>query len=457
MIYIERTIIINNNEATIEQPIVLYKGDRNIELQFAIENNPFKYKAGTAVTYGQLVIKRPNTAPIFSEPAKLSNNKVLFIVTGDMIDELIEIGDYNFQIRMINSDQSSRGTLPPVSAGITIKEPICEEATASATYVNSRRAVVPASNSTEDTFDEDGNYNMTTWSNGDIITDTKLNKVESAIYTINNNVTTDYSTTRYVDTSIADLEHQVELTMEVESAQIKEYVSENYSTKDYVNNVISNSNMMNRDYVDSVINNIEIPEVDLTGYASERYVDAAIANVELMPGPQGEPGPQGPQGPAGKDADPADLTGYATEEYVNNLIGDIEIPEGGNNLPIRVIGSDNPDEPYIFTGDEFTYEDYENGICLPVLLDNVDIAGTIFINELGHSWLWTDGDNKVISYDSQGFYYEFVIAPDGTITEQNTDSRAWASDLDNYATKEELQEALGDINAILDAINGEEV
>lgn len=284
MIYIERTIIINNNEATIEQPIVLYKGDRNIELQFAIENNPFKYKAGTAVTYGQLVIKRPNTAPIFSEPAKLSNNKVLFIVTGDMIDELIEIGDYNFQIRMINSDQSSRGTLPPVTAGITIKEPICEEATASTTYINSRRAVVPASNNIEDTFDEDGNYNMTTWSNGDIITDTKLNKVESAIYTINNNVTTDYSTTRYVDTSIADLEHQVELTVELESAQIKEYVSENYSTKDYVNNVISNSNMMNRDYVDSVINNIEIPEVDLTGYATEAYVNNVLGDIEDLLG-----------------------------------------------------------------------------------------------------------------------------------------------------------------------------
>ena len=51
-----------------------------------------------------------------------------------------------------------------------------------------------------------------------------------------------------------------------------------------------------------------------------------FVNLGPIRGPQGE---QGPQGPAGKDADPADLTGYATEEYVNNVLGDIEDLLGG--------------------------------------------------------------------------------------------------------------------------------
>ena len=350
MIYIERTITISKNTASIDEAIYLYKGDKNIEIRFAIQNNPFKNKNNLAANYGQLIIQPENAPYIFSEVTKMTNGKVIFAITDSMIDELHELGNYTFQIRIYNEDMSSRGTLPPVEAGIIIREPICEETGAGTTYANNRRAVVPVSNDIEDTFDEDGNYNMTTWSNGDIITDTKLNKVENAIYIINNNVTTDYSTTRYVDTSIADLEHQVELTMELESKQIQEYMSENYSTQDYVNTVISNSNDTNREYVNDMIANIEIPEVDLTGYANENYVSATIVNYDLEvksyvdeainnidgvegpQGPQGEQGPMGPQGPQGepgKDADPVDLTGYATKEELDEVLGDIESLLGG--------------------------------------------------------------------------------------------------------------------------------
>lgn len=37
-------------------------------------------------------------------------------------------------------------------------------------------------------------------------------------------------------------------------------------------------------------------EVDLTGYATEKYVDDAIAVIELMPGPKGEQGEKGIDG-----------------------------------------------------------------------------------------------------------------------------------------------------------------
>lgn len=182
MIYIERTIIIKKNEAKIEEPIILYQGDRNIEIQFAIENNPFKYKSGMDVTYGQLVIRRPNAMPIFSEPAKLSSSKVLFTITGDMIDELEELGDYDFQIRLINSDETARGTLPPVAAGITIKEPLCEEAAANVANANNIKNGTIIQGDPIDLFDEEGHYIKTEWKSGDLITDVRLNRVEDAIY-----------------------------------------------------------------------------------------------------------------------------------------------------------------------------------------------------------------------------------------------------------------------------------
>lgn len=213
MIYIERTIEISNNEAKIynseaktysneerkEEPVVLYKGDRNIEIQFTIKNNPFKYKSGVDVTYGQLIIKRPGTDPIFSDVAKMSNSRVLFAVTGDMIDELAELGNYDFQIRLLNTDKTSRGTLPPVTAGIVIKEPICEEEPVNDNVVNYSKA---AKGEILDVFDEEGNYIRTEWKDGDIITDSKLNKIEDALYDINANS----ATKDYVDNVLGDIE-----------------------------------------------------------------------------------------------------------------------------------------------------------------------------------------------------------------------------------------------------------
>lgn len=234
MIYIERTIEIKKNEAKIEEPVILYKGDRNIELQFIIENNPFQYRSGVELTYGQLVIKRPNTEPIFSDIAKLSSGKVLFTVTGDMIDELIELGEYDFQIRLINADKTSRGTLPPVYSGIIIKEPVCEEDGVNYSVVNYSRT---SAGEVLDVFDDEGNYIKTEWVSGDIITDSKLNKIENALYEIN--------------------EKDVDLT--------------GYATESYVTNAIANAQLGGE-------------EVDLTGYATKDYVDDMLGDIESLLG-----------------------------------------------------------------------------------------------------------------------------------------------------------------------------
>ena len=127
MIYLERTVVIENSTAYIEEPIYLYKGDKNIEIRFAIQNNPFKYKNSLEYNYGQLIIKRDTAPNIFSEVTKLSGGRIILTITGEMIDELSELGSYTFQIRLYNEDQTSRGTLPPVENGIVIVEPLCEE------------------------------------------------------------------------------------------------------------------------------------------------------------------------------------------------------------------------------------------------------------------------------------------------------------------------------------------
>ena len=238
MIYIERTIEIKKNNAKIEEPIILYKGDRNIEIQFTIENNPFKYRSGVDLTYGQLVIKRPEADPIFSDVAKLSNSKVLFVVTGDMIDDLTELGNYDFQIRLINSDKTSRGTLPPVFAGIIIKAPVCEEEGVNYSVAGYAKA---ATGEVLDVFDDEGNYIKTTWSNGDIITDSKLNKIEDALYEINGD--------------------EVDLS--------------GYATKEHTHT----------DYLTAIPGEyITETELNNKGYATKTYVDDMLGDIETLLG-----------------------------------------------------------------------------------------------------------------------------------------------------------------------------
>lgn len=56
--------------------------------------------------------------------------------------------------------------------------------------------------------------------------------------------------------------------------------------------------------------NFEVPEVSLEGYATEKYVDDAIANIDI------------PEGGGS-----VDLTGYATEKYVDDAVAAIDIPD----------------------------------------------------------------------------------------------------------------------------------
>ncbi len=443
MIYIERKIKIKKNEAKIEEPIVLYKGDMNIELQFTIENNPFKYKPGMDVTYGQLVIKRPKGDPVFSEPVKMSSSKVIFIVTGDMIDGLDadgnykdEMGAYDFQIQLLNGDQSSRGSLPPVAGGIIIREPLCEPAAVNRTYANNRNAVVmPANNAvtfalrdSDDIFDEDGNYNKSIWSSGDIITDDRLNRVEDALYQINDDIPTDYASIEYVDDMI-----------KVNTEFIEDYVDGVYTKKTdmYI--------YATQDYVKE-----SIDDIDLSIYTTHDYVSDMIDN----------------------NNDYIDDR-YATQNYVDDAISNIEV--GGADLNIMTIG-DGINE-YIFTGNEFSNE-YDGHTGKTVLLDNVIIN---FIDDA------KGGQESTITYYNQLVYIKFFgsgsvnkaflmysiagdlgmsdvarynINEDGVITRSFCEKYSLQGEIKNvtnqmykdFATKDELQTALGDIESLLGGI-----
>ena len=145
MIFTDRTIKIKRGISSINEPIILYRGDKEVEIRFTLkEEAPFMFNKETSsniievseAAYGQLVIKTPNDLPtIFSEVTPTNEGKIVFKITGEMIDEITEVGNYSFQIRLFNESMNSRVTLPEVNGGIEIREPIASEDTASTVVI----------------------------------------------------------------------------------------------------------------------------------------------------------------------------------------------------------------------------------------------------------------------------------------------------------------------------------
>lgn len=190
MILTERTITIIDHESKIDSPIVLYRGDKNVELKLNIKESRFQFRDDDSIniietaqaSYGQLVIQTPNqNEPIFSEVTATKKGYIIFVITAEMIDEIDEVGKYTFQVRLLDSNKRSRATIPPVVNGIEIREPITSE---DSNVLNSAVVGLASAANEEvlDTFDEHGDYAKTNWKFGDKITDAKLNKAEDGIY-----------------------------------------------------------------------------------------------------------------------------------------------------------------------------------------------------------------------------------------------------------------------------------
>lgn len=197
MIHTNRIVTVGEQESIIDRPIVLYRGDREVEIEFTLVGNEFTFsEEGNVIksvnaSHGQLVLNTPSGEHMFSELAECHEGKVVFVVTKEMIDEFIEMGFYSFQIRLYDSaEMKSRVTIPPVLSGFDIRNPIAAEDETNVVdqgVVDYARIFKDQSNEELPTFDWQGNYNKTEWVHHDVITENKMNKIEDALYSINAN------------------------------------------------------------------------------------------------------------------------------------------------------------------------------------------------------------------------------------------------------------------------------
>lgn len=312
MIFTERTITVVNDSATINKPLILYRGDKNIELKITIVESQFKFRSTGAsnvietanASYAQLVINTPYNSPIFSEVTATENGTVIFVISAAMIDEVREVGIYDIQIRLLDDNKQSRVTIPPVSNAIEIREPMAIEdgSPIDSNVVNIakvNRALTTTSAPLE-AFDSQGNYIKKTWGDGDPITDAALNKMEAGIDGVNKKVVTKTSQL----TNDANYASETFVTNKIAEAQLG---GGEVDLSGYVTKETGNANQIT--FADGQTFQAKLDAGTLKGEKGDigEQGPQGIQGEQGPKGAKGDTGEQGPQGEQGPKGDKGDI------------------------------------------------------------------------------------------------------------------------------------------------------
>lgn len=194
MIYKDLKLTVMGNNSKIDSDIYVYRNDRNIDFNFEVEIfNPYKYVdnqnmiESTSAAYSQIVIMKQKETPVFGKLQVVSDNVAKLTITDDMIDELNELGDYDFFIRLYDRTRESAVTIPPVIGQLHVLEPMGVGAEELTVYDEVGKAMINEMGLTyqageEPAFNGYGIYNKTIWKDRDIISKNKMNKIEEAMY-----------------------------------------------------------------------------------------------------------------------------------------------------------------------------------------------------------------------------------------------------------------------------------
>ena len=193
-IFRECTIRLSKDTATIDEPVYVFKGDRNIKLKFNLQGLRYKfsehpldiYFETQQAAFCQVKWYRADDVKITFDIQSCDGGMPVLVIGEELMDEDVELGNYSIQIRLLDYNKNSILTLPLIENAVTIKAPVFEGGETQAyiakidegevgTAKLSVRGVV------EDTYNTNGTYNKTTWNTGDIIAANKLNKSENAI------------------------------------------------------------------------------------------------------------------------------------------------------------------------------------------------------------------------------------------------------------------------------------
>lgn len=189
MIYKKCIMTINKNNATLDEDIYLFRLDKNIELHFSIVNNKYKFDksdlnniiAQTNAAYFQIRLYRSDEIKYTFAIQPTQDGVAVLTITDDLINDPIELGEYDFQISLLDADKTSMISMPIVKQQLHICEPLVDNQAIMGRAVLGLSSL--ASGEIKNAFDSEGNYIREIHNDGDILSAQLVNKFEEALDT----------------------------------------------------------------------------------------------------------------------------------------------------------------------------------------------------------------------------------------------------------------------------------
>lgn len=187
MIYKKCIMTINKNNATLDEDIYLFRLDKNIELHFSIVNNRYKFDksdlnniiAQTNAAYFQIRLYRSDEIKYTFAIQPTQDGVAVLTITDDLINDPIEVGEYDFQISLLDADKTSMISMPIVKQQLHVCEPLVDNQAIMGRAVLGLSSL--ASGEIKNAFDSEGNYIREIHNDGDILSAQLVNKFEEAL------------------------------------------------------------------------------------------------------------------------------------------------------------------------------------------------------------------------------------------------------------------------------------
>ena len=176
----EYSIIIDKQKSVLNRELSIYTHDKGVDIYFKLMNTSY-LDLNSKYLLSDVVLVSPLKKQIKSDVVPIIDNKILFTIDNQIMNQIDEVGQYHVHIR-IYDEKGGRIKLPHFIMKVEECEIDDDDLPIGSTNISGiDNSKVNKYGKELRTFNDDGSYNRTVWIGGDIITDSKLNKIELAI------------------------------------------------------------------------------------------------------------------------------------------------------------------------------------------------------------------------------------------------------------------------------------
>lgn len=298
-------VTLKDDVATPNEKVYIYRGDIGVDIIIELEN--FNYKIDSIskknmINRIEAYFKNPQGAvkKYNDEVDIINGDKIKFSFNKKVINDMQLIGQYELQFHLFDKE-NNRITIP--SYFFYVKEPLHESASDEGAVVG--YAVVDYSKVQDDdivlfAMDENG-YIKTDWKTGDIITASKLNKIETQLESNTNklNKLEPYDDTE-LKNSLNNLSNAINnLDIPTKTSELEN--DSNFATSSYVDEMLGgkklvyltqseydlltdaekNDSNIVYNIIDATDDYITNEELEAKGYVTESIVDDKISQAQV--------------------------------------------------------------------------------------------------------------------------------------------------------------------------------